>query len=50
LQTALGLPPPGPGQAIPHQALAKLDAVKGLVANDPHRVAEVVKQWVTRDE
>ncbi len=50
LQTALGLPPPEPGQAIPHQALAKLDAVKGLVANDPHRVAEVVKQWVTRDE
>ncbi len=50
LHTALGLPPPEPGQAIPHQALAKLDAVKGLVANDPHRVAEVVKQWVTRDE
>ncbi len=50
MHTALGLPPPEPGQAIPHQALAKLDAVKGLVANDPHRVAEVVKQWVTRDE
>jgi flagellar M-ring protein FliF len=50
LHTALGLPLPEPGQAIPHQALAKLDAVKGLVANDPHRVAEVVKQWVTRDE
>lgn len=50
MHTALGLPPPQPGQAIPHQALAKLDAVKGLVANDPHRVAEVVKQWVTRDE
>ena len=49
-QTILGLAPPEPGQAIPHQALAKLDAVKGLVANDPQRVAEVVKQWVTRDE
>ena len=46
----LGLAPPAPGQAITHQALAKLDAVRGLVANDPHRVAEVVKQWVTRDE
>lgn len=50
LHESLGLPRPEPGQAIPHQALAKLDAVKGLVANDPHRVAEVVKQWVTRDE
>lgn len=48
--TALGLPPPEPGEAIPHQALAKLDAVRGLVANDPQRVAEVVKQWVTRNE
>ena len=47
---ALGLPPPEPGEAIPHQALAKLDAVRGLVANDPQRVAEVVKQWVTRNE
>lgn len=49
-QTVLGLAPPAPGQAIAHQALAKLDAVKGLVASDPHRVAEVVKQWVTLDE
>jgi flagellar M-ring protein FliF len=49
-QTALGLPAPQPGQALPQQAIAKLDAVKGLVANDPQRVAEVVKQWVTRNE
>jgi len=48
--TALGLPPPDPGAAIPSHALAKLDAVRGLVASDPQRVAVVVKLWVKRDE
>jgi flagellar M-ring protein FliF len=29
---------------------AKVDAVRGLVAQDPGRVAQVVKHWVSKDE
>jgi flagellar M-ring protein FliF len=29
---------------------AKVDAVRGLVAEDPGRVAQVVKHWVSKDE
>ncbi len=45
---ALGLPSPEQGQSA--SPFAKLDAVKGLVANDPARVAEVVKHWVNQGE
>lgn len=41
---ALGLP--GPGESYEQQ----LNAVKGLVADDPGRVAQVVKDWVNRDD
>jgi flagellar M-ring protein FliF len=29
---------------------AQLNAIKGLIADDPGRVAQVVKQWVNRDD
>jgi len=41
---ALGLP--GPEESYEQQ----LNAVKGLVADDPGRVAQVVKDWVNRDD
>ncbi len=47
-ENALGLPSPEQGHAA--SPFAKLDAVKGLVANDPARVAEVVKHWVNQGE
>ncbi len=46
----LGLPKPGEHGAGEITPVMKLDAVKGLVANDPARVAEVVKHWVNQDE
>ncbi|MCP5181172.1 MAG: flagellar M-ring protein FliF [Pseudomonadales bacterium] len=48
--TAMGLPAPEPGQALATSSLARLDAVRGLVSDDPQRVAEVVKAWVANDE
>lgn len=41
---ALGLP--GPEESYEQQ----LNAVKGLVADDPGRVAQVVKGWINRDD
>ena len=41
---ALGLP--GPEESYEQQ----LNAVKGLVADDPGRVAQVVKSWINRDD
>ncbi|WP_347330253.1 flagellar basal-body MS-ring/collar protein FliF [Marinimicrobium locisalis] len=41
---ALGLP--GPQEGYEQQ----LNAVKGLVADDPGRVAQVVKSWINRDD
>jgi flagellar M-ring protein FliF len=29
---------------------AQLNAIKGLVAEDPGRVAQVVKEWINADE
>ncbi len=37
---------PGPNESFDRQ----LDAVRSLVAEDPGRVAQVVKQWITSDE
>ncbi len=37
---------PGPNESFVRQ----LDAVRSLVAEDPGRVAQVVKQWITADE
>lgn len=37
---------PGPGAAYEQQ----LTAIKGLIAEDPGRVAQVVKQWVAQSE
>ena len=45
---ALGLPSPEAGEEV--TPAMKLSAVKGLVTDDPQRVAEVVKHWVNRDE
>jgi flagellar M-ring protein FliF len=36
---------PGPGESFARQ----LDAIKGLVNEDPGRVAQIVKQWVTQE-
>ena len=36
----------GPEQAYEQQ----LDSIKGLIANDPGRVAQVVKKWVNQEE
>ncbi len=48
---ALGLPSPdGEAGLSAISPMVKLDAVKGLVANDPQRVAEVVRHWVNDDE
>ncbi|MDQ2078097.1 flagellar basal-body MS-ring/collar protein FliF [Marinimicrobium sp. ABcell2] len=41
---ALGLP--GPEEGYEQQ----LNAIKGLVADDPGRVAQVVKAWINKDE
>lgn len=41
---ALGLP--GPEQGYEQQ----LNAIKGLVADDPGRVAQVVKSWINKEE
>ncbi len=41
---ALGLP--GPEEGYEQQ----LNAIKGLIADDPGRVAQVVKSWVNRDD
>lgn len=44
---------PGAGMLLPAGAggyEAKVDAVRGLVAEDPGRVAQVVKHWVSNDE
>jgi flagellar M-ring protein FliF len=41
---ALGLP--GPEEGYEQQ----LNAIKGLVADDPGRVAQVVKTWINKDE
>lgn len=43
-ESTLGLP--GPGQGYEQQ----LNTVKGMVADDPGRVAQVVKSWVNSDE
>jgi flagellar M-ring protein FliF len=37
---------PGPEQGYEQQ----INAIKGLIADDPGRVAQVVKKWVNRDE
>lgn len=37
---------PGPEQGYEEQ----LNAIKGLIADDPGRVAQVVKQWINRDD
>lgn len=37
---------PGPEQNYEHQ----ITAIKGLIADDPGRVAQVVKKWVNRDD
>ncbi len=37
---------PGPNESYDRQ----LDAIRSLVSNDPGRVAQVIKQWVTADE
>ncbi|HSC67322.1 MAG TPA: flagellar basal-body MS-ring/collar protein FliF [Cellvibrio sp.] len=37
---------PGPEQGYEEQ----LNAIKGLIAEDPGRVAQVVKQWINRDD
>lgn len=37
---------PGPEQGYEDQ----INAIKGLIADDPGRVAQVVKQWVNRDD
>lgn len=41
---ALLLPSPEEGYE------AQLNAIKGLIADDPGRVAQVVKQWINRDD
>ena len=44
---------PGAGVLLPAGSggyEAKVDAVRGLVAEDPGRVAQVVKHWVSNDE
>jgi len=38
------LPPPGAGYE------QQLNAIKGLLAEDPGRVAQVVKEWINADE
>jgi flagellar M-ring protein FliF len=42
--SALLLPSPEEGYE------AQLNAIKGLIADDPGRVAQVVKQWINRDD
>jgi flagellar M-ring protein FliF len=42
--SALLLPSPEQGYE------AQLNAIKGLIAEDPGRVAQVVKQWINRDD
>lgn len=37
---------PGPENSYEHQ----ITAIKGLIADDPGRVAQVVKKWVNRDD
>jgi flagellar M-ring protein FliF len=37
---------PGPEQGYEDQ----INAIKGLIADDPGRVAQVVKQWINRDD
>ncbi|MDF3012674.1 MAG: fliF [Cellvibrio sp.] len=37
---------PGPEQGYED----KINAIKGLIADDPGRVAQVVKQWINRDD
>lgn len=37
---------PGPEQGYEEQ----INAIKGLIADDPGRVAQVVKQWINRDD
>jgi flagellar M-ring protein FliF len=37
---------PSPEQGYEEQ----LNAIKGLIADDPGRVAQVVKQWINRDD
>ena len=37
---------PGPNESYERQ----IDAIRSLVAEDPGRVAQVVKQWVSVDE
>ena len=48
--SGLGLPSPDADGQASITPMQKLDAVKGLVARDPQRVAEVVKHWVQEDE
>jgi flagellar M-ring protein FliF len=51
---AMALPSPamerGQGQNGAMDYAAKMDTVRGLVEQDPSRVAEVVKSWVSDDE
>ncbi|MNR43660.1 flagellar MS-ring protein [compost metagenome] len=42
--TSILLPSPNEGYE------AQLNAIKGLVAEDPGRVAQVVKEWINADE
>jgi len=42
--TSILLPSPSEGYE------AQLNAIKGLVAEDPGRVAQVVKEWINADE
>ena len=37
---------PGPEQGYEEQ----LNAIKGLIADDPGRVDQVVKKWINRDD